>query len=142
MCGLSTVVTPAGASITMYREIRSYANSIWDDNNNNNYVVATPIRGLLDRKKSEKHLLIAPKIQREHENKNKYYYKTKAVQKATKSKELSERVDAEESHIPSMTSHVRAKKLWTRSFIHCRRPYFDAPLDLQSNPIHESLENS
>ena len=36
MCGLSTVVTPAGASITMYREIRSYANSIWDDNNNNN----------------------------------------------------------------------------------------------------------
>ena len=36
MCGLSTVVTPAGASLTMYREIRSYANSIWDDNNNNN----------------------------------------------------------------------------------------------------------
>ena len=35
MCGLSTVVTPAGASLTMYREIRSYANSIWDDNNNN-----------------------------------------------------------------------------------------------------------
>ena len=34
MCGLSTVVTPAGASLTMYREIRSYANSIWDDNNN------------------------------------------------------------------------------------------------------------
>ena len=33
MCGLSTVVTPAGASLTMYREIRSYANSIWDDNN-------------------------------------------------------------------------------------------------------------
>ena len=32
----STVVTPAGASLTMYREIRSYANSIWDDNNNNN----------------------------------------------------------------------------------------------------------
>ena len=32
---LSTVVTPAGASLTMYREIRSYANSIWDDNNNN-----------------------------------------------------------------------------------------------------------
>ena len=32
MCGLSTVVTPAGASLTMYREIRSYANSIWDDN--------------------------------------------------------------------------------------------------------------
>ena len=31
-----TVVTPAGASLTMYREIRSYANSIWDDNNNNN----------------------------------------------------------------------------------------------------------
>ena len=30
------VVTPAGASLTMYREIRSYANSIWDDNNNNN----------------------------------------------------------------------------------------------------------
>ena len=38
MCGLSTVVTPAGASLTMYREIRSYANSIWDDNNNNNNV--------------------------------------------------------------------------------------------------------
>ena len=38
MCGLSTVVTPAGASLTMYREIRSYANSIWDDNNNNNYI--------------------------------------------------------------------------------------------------------
>ena len=36
MCGLSTVVTPDGASLTMYREIRSYANSIWDDNNNNN----------------------------------------------------------------------------------------------------------
>ena len=36
MCGLSTVVTPAGASLTMYREIRPYANSIWDDNNNNN----------------------------------------------------------------------------------------------------------
>ena len=35
MCGLSTVVTPAGASLTMYREIRPYANSIWDDNNNN-----------------------------------------------------------------------------------------------------------
>ena len=35
MCGLSTVVTPAGASLTVYREIRSYANSIWDDNNNN-----------------------------------------------------------------------------------------------------------
>ena len=34
MCGLSTVVTPAGASLTMYREIRSYANSIWDDNTN------------------------------------------------------------------------------------------------------------
>ena len=31
MCGLSTVVTPAGASL-MYREIRSYANSIWDCN--------------------------------------------------------------------------------------------------------------
>ena len=31
---LSTVVTPAGASLTMYREIRPYANSIWDDNNN------------------------------------------------------------------------------------------------------------
>ena len=30
------LVTPAGASLTMYREIRSYANSIWDDNNNNN----------------------------------------------------------------------------------------------------------
>ena len=29
-------MTPAGASLTMYREIRSYANSIWDDNNNNN----------------------------------------------------------------------------------------------------------
>ena len=28
-------MTPAGASLTMYREIRSYANSIWDDNNNN-----------------------------------------------------------------------------------------------------------
>ena len=40
MCGLSTVVTPAGASLTMYREIRSYANSIWDDNNNNNSVTA------------------------------------------------------------------------------------------------------
>ena len=39
MCGLSTVVTPAGASLTMYREIRSYANSIWDDNNNNNNIV-------------------------------------------------------------------------------------------------------
>ena len=38
-CGLSTVVTPAGASLTMYREIRSYANSIWDNNNNNNMVV-------------------------------------------------------------------------------------------------------
>ena len=38
MCGLSTVVTPAGASLTMYREIRSYANSIWDDNNNNNNI--------------------------------------------------------------------------------------------------------
>ena len=36
MCGLSTVVTPAGASLTMYREIRPHANSIWDDNNNNN----------------------------------------------------------------------------------------------------------
>ena len=36
LCGLSTVVTPAGASLTMYREIRPYANSIWDDNNNNN----------------------------------------------------------------------------------------------------------
>ena len=36
MCGLSTVVTPAGASLKLYREIRSYANSIWDDNNNNN----------------------------------------------------------------------------------------------------------
>ena len=33
------VVTPAGASLTMYREIRPYANSIWDDNNNNNKVV-------------------------------------------------------------------------------------------------------
>ena len=33
MCGLSTVVTPAGASLLMYREIHSYANSIWDDNN-------------------------------------------------------------------------------------------------------------
>ena len=31
-------MTPAGASLTMYREIRSYANSIWDDNNNNNKV--------------------------------------------------------------------------------------------------------
>ena len=41
MCGLSTVVTPAGASLTMYREIRSYANSIWDDNNNNNIMVTT-----------------------------------------------------------------------------------------------------
>ena len=39
MCGLSTVVTPAGASLTMYREIRSYANSIWDDNNNNNCMI-------------------------------------------------------------------------------------------------------
>ena len=39
MCGLSTVVTPAGASLTMYREIRSYANRIWDDNNNNNILV-------------------------------------------------------------------------------------------------------
>ena len=40
MCGLSTVVTPAGASLTMYREIRSYANSIWDDNNNNHQYAA------------------------------------------------------------------------------------------------------
>ena len=41
MCGLSTVVTPAGASLTMYREIRPYANSTWDDNNNNNnYLLA------------------------------------------------------------------------------------------------------
>ena len=39
MCGLSTVVTPVGASLTMYREIRSYANSIWDDNNNKGIVV-------------------------------------------------------------------------------------------------------
>ena len=42
MCGLSTVVTPAGASLTMYREIRPYANSIWDDNNNNNNIVCGP----------------------------------------------------------------------------------------------------
>ena len=57
MCGLSTVVTPAGASLTMYREIRSYANSIWDDNNNNNKgirinpgsKVANPARGQLNR---------------------------------------------------------------------------------------------
>ena len=42
MCGLSTVVTPAGASLTMYREIRSYANSIWDDNNNNNNYSVDP----------------------------------------------------------------------------------------------------
>ena len=41
MCGLSTVVTPAGASLTMYREIRPYANSIWDDNNNNNNLLPT-----------------------------------------------------------------------------------------------------
>ena len=41
MCGLSTVVTPAGASLTMYREIRSYANSIWDDNNNNTHKTHT-----------------------------------------------------------------------------------------------------
>ena len=34
MCGLSTVVTPAGASLQTYREIYFYANSIWDDNNN------------------------------------------------------------------------------------------------------------
>ena len=46
MCGLSTVVvTPAGASLTMYREIRSYANSIWDDNNNNIDRVNTIIIG-------------------------------------------------------------------------------------------------
>ena len=44
MCGLSTVVTPAGASLTMYREIRSYANSIWDDNNNNNNKRRSPGR--------------------------------------------------------------------------------------------------
>ena len=31
VCGLSTVVTPAGASLSMYREIYSHANSIWDD---------------------------------------------------------------------------------------------------------------
>ena len=43
MCGLSTVVTPAGASLTMYREIRSYANSIWDDNNNNHGSSRYPI---------------------------------------------------------------------------------------------------
>ena len=42
MCGLSTVVTPAGASLTMYREIRSYANSIRDDNNNNNSASREP----------------------------------------------------------------------------------------------------
>ena len=29
MCGLFTVVTPAGASLPMYRERYSYANSIW-----------------------------------------------------------------------------------------------------------------
>ena len=56
MCGLSTVVTPAGASLTMYREIRPYANSIWDDNNNNNSMdqpgkVANPARGQLNRGK-------------------------------------------------------------------------------------------
>ena len=31
VCGLSTVVTPAGAFLSMYREIYSHANSIWDD---------------------------------------------------------------------------------------------------------------
>ena len=32
----------------MYREIRSYANSIWDDNNNNNTVAAENIcQGIL-----------------------------------------------------------------------------------------------
>ena len=41
MCGLSTVVTPAGASLTMYREIRPYANSIWDDNNKYNTIIET-----------------------------------------------------------------------------------------------------
>ena len=43
MCGLSTVVTPAGASLTMYREIRPYANSIWDDNNNNKTALCTSL---------------------------------------------------------------------------------------------------
>ena len=47
MCGLSTVVTPAGASLTMYREIRSYANSIWDDNNNNNSDMYCPSPAVL-----------------------------------------------------------------------------------------------
>ena len=45
MCGLSTVVTPAGASLTMYLEIRSYANSIWDDNNNNNNNTSNLVTG-------------------------------------------------------------------------------------------------
>ena len=48
MCGLSTVVTPAGASLTMYREIRSYANSIWDDNNNNNNCTVLALKNNLD----------------------------------------------------------------------------------------------
>ena len=50
MCGLSTVVTPAGASLTMYREIRPYANSIWDDNNTTTHNYWRPVarlRGLL-----------------------------------------------------------------------------------------------
>ena len=34
MCGLSTVVTPAGAFLQTYREIYFNAYSIWDDNNN------------------------------------------------------------------------------------------------------------
>ena len=55
MCGLSTVVTPAGASLTMYREIRSYANSIWDDNNNNNENrIGEGGRGTKKRKKPQK----------------------------------------------------------------------------------------
>ena len=36
MCGLSPVVTPAGACLQTYREIYFNAYSTWDDNNNNN----------------------------------------------------------------------------------------------------------
>ena len=35
MCGLSPVVTPAGACLQTYREIYFNAYSTWDDNNNN-----------------------------------------------------------------------------------------------------------
>ena len=68
MCGLSTVVTPAGASLLMYRDIHSYANSIWDDNNNNNNnnmckhkpgKVPNPARGQLNR---ETNIALSPFI--------------------------------------------------------------------------------